>query len=124
MIIGLLWLAVGFFQPLSMVVLGTVIGAYLTVLAFWLWRRPLAGGWQRWKRMIGLAIIAGLFSLPLLAYNLFALLKDPFFQAWSRQNYLPSPHPLHYLLAYGLILPIALLGIAVFTAGSPGKPCS
>jgi hypothetical protein len=120
-IVGLLWLAVGFFQPLSMIVLGAVIGAYLALLAFWLWRRPLAGGWQRWKRMTGLAVTAGLFTLPLLAYNLFALLKDPFFQAWSRQNYLPSPNPLHYLLAYGLILPIALLGIRGFYRREPWK---
>jgi hypothetical protein len=37
--------------------------------------------------------------------------RDSFLQAWAAQNILKSPHPAHYLLAYGLLLPFAFLGI-------------
>lgn len=30
--------------------------------------------------------------------------------AWTQQNIIKSPHPLHYLLAYGLLLPFAWIG--------------
>jgi hypothetical protein len=43
-------------------------------------------------------------------YNLWLMWRDPFFVAWSEQNLIKSPHPLHYLLAYGLLLPFAWIG--------------
>ena len=46
----------------------------------------------------------------LVIYLAWKLSQDPFLQAWSAQNILPSPHPLHYLLAFGLLLPYAYTG--------------
>ena len=58
------------------------------------------------------AILAGLISAPIVIYSTFIFWVDPFLQAWkwSGQNLITSPHPLHYLLAYGLLLPFAFIG--------------
>jgi len=47
---------------------------------------------------------------PLLGYLGVTYARDPFLQAWSEQNVILSPHPLHYLLAFGAVLPLAILG--------------
>ncbi len=39
------------------------------------------------------------------------LRRDIFLQTWAAQNILKSPHPAHYLLAYGLLLPFVFLGL-------------
>jgi len=39
------------------------------------------------------------------------MVTDPFLQAWTVQNRIPSPPPVHYLLAYSLVLPWAVLGL-------------
>lgn len=50
-------------------------------------------------------------TAPVFLYNAYALLHDEFLQAWAAQNQILSPHPLHYLLAYGLLLPMAVLAL-------------
>jgi hypothetical protein len=44
-------------------------------------------------------------------YTLIAFRTDPFLVAWTDQNIILSPHPLHYLVAYGLLLPFSLVGV-------------
>jgi hypothetical protein len=63
--------------------------------------------WPAWRRRFGAVI---LLVLPLLIYLGAALATDPYLQGWAEQNRIRSPHPLHYLLAYGAILPAAVLG--------------
>jgi hypothetical protein len=57
------------------------------------------------------ALRAILPSLPLILYYIFRFSTDPFLQAWTAQNQILSPHPLHYVIAYGLILVPALAAI-------------
>jgi hypothetical protein len=57
------------------------------------------------------AVWIGLGAGPVLAVNLSQLFNDPYLQAWSAQNQILSPHPLHYLFAWGFLLPFALIGI-------------
>jgi hypothetical protein len=47
---------------------------------------------------------------PFLVYNALAFRQDSFLRSWTSQNLILSPHPLHYLLAYGLLLPFAGAG--------------
>jgi hypothetical protein len=47
------------------------------------------------------------------------LRSDPFVRTWAEQNILLSPHPLHYVLAYGLLLPAALFAARRAPAGEP-----
>jgi hypothetical protein len=56
------------------------------------------------------AALAIVVSLPLVLYYVFGSLSVPALQQWASQNILPSPHPIHYLLAYALVLVPAFLG--------------
>jgi hypothetical protein len=110
---GLLWLLAGVLQPLAAVVIGFVILVHLAGLAVWqLWgrREALDGGWVAWRRATAFAGIAGILPGILVVYNAVSLAIDPFLKAWMAQNIITSPHPLHYLLAFGVILPFAVVG--------------
>jgi hypothetical protein len=65
---------------------------------------------QQWKELLILACLAALLPAPFLAYNFLEFNLDPFLKAWTEQNRILSPHPVHYLLAYGLLLPFAFFG--------------
>jgi len=62
-----------------------------------------------WLRQFGRSLIP---VLPLLAYLGVTYARDPFLQTWADQNIIHSPHPLHYLLAFGAVLPLAIAGAA------------
>ena len=70
--------------------------------------------WKELRKRLIIAIWAGLVALPFVVYNFFALNQDPFLQRWTAQSSIPSPHPLHYLLAYGVMLIPAILGGLIF----------
>ena len=112
-IIGLLWLVLGLFQPLFVVVGWAILGAHLGITA--LWRifagRDLVFRRQSWRDNLIMAIIAGVVSSPMAIYTAVTFFTDPYLKAWSSQNLILSPQPLHYLVAYGLILPFAILGV-------------
>lgn len=111
--IGLVWLLTGLAQPLTGMVVGAVVGIHvltLTMWQTWLSVRHEPTHWPRLGRLVMLAAWAGLVAAPFVAYNLVAPQVDPFLKAWTQQSYFGSPHPLHYILAYGLILPVAVVG--------------
>ena len=111
---GLLWLASGLAQPLEPLLVGLVIAAHLA--AGWLlWHKKVlslskAISWPAWRNMAALVALAGFLPGLFLAYNALAALSDPFLKIFASQNIITSPHPLHYLLAYGLLLPYAAVG--------------
>ncbi len=106
--VGLIWLLTGLVQPLIGMVVGAVAGIYIIAVLLWqLWMsvsRPLLLQWDEFNKRLVLAIWAGSVALPWVLYNFFSLYLDPFLQRWTAQSSIPSPHPLHYLLAYGLML--------------------
>jgi hypothetical protein len=109
----LLWLLIGLAQPLTMAVLGAVLIWHLAGLAAWQivrQRRGLRVDWIRWRQLAGLVVAAGLIPGMLLLYNTWAYYSEPYVQAWLAQDHLRSPHLFHYLFAYGLLLPYAILG--------------
>jgi glycopeptide antibiotics resistance protein len=125
LIAGVLWLLLGLMQPLTVVLAWTVIGVFLTILIV----RHLyliSGGQvpdkQTWKSYLWRVIISIVISCPIVIYTFLAFNNDAYFKGWIAQNVILSPHPLHYLLAYGLLLPFAILGIyRVFIKGEvPG----
>jgi hypothetical protein len=44
-------------------------------------------------------------------YSAWIFTSDPVYGAWAAQNRITSPHPLHYLVAYGMLLALAAFGV-------------
>ncbi len=105
---GLLWLAGGLFNPLVIPIGLTVAGSHL---ALTLVRRGDS------RTLLRTAVLAGLVTLPLLAYLVIEPLRNPFWREWTAQNKIASPHPLHYLVAFGFLLPWAVRGARKFLGG-------
>lgn len=115
---GALLLVLGLVQPLA--VLSGYAGIAAHVLA------SLAGRTRRdaarlRERLLSAAIAVGI-SLPIVAYYALGSLLLPQLRQWTAQNVLPSPHPLHYLLGYAIVLVPAYLGARAFRRdASPGR---
>jgi hypothetical protein len=100
---GIVWLLLGFVQPLYLVAAYAVLAAYIVVAT-------LARDTNRSPAiMLASAAPAGVLSLPMVLYTAFAFRADPILAQWGRQNVLVSPEPWHYLLAWGLWLAPAAL---------------
>jgi hypothetical protein len=109
----ILWLLIGLVQPLTMLVLGALLAWHLAGLGIWqLVRqgRSLLTDWPRWRRLAGIFVVAGILPGMFILYNAWISYSDPYIHAWSMQNLIRSPNPIHYLLAYGILLPFAVWG--------------
>ncbi|TET96974.1 MAG: hypothetical protein E3J30_10365 [Anaerolineales bacterium] len=93
-------------QPLSVLTLAAVIGAYnlLVLVNSLLQRKP-----QIYRPLFFNTLRMMVPPLPLFAYFVYSFSTDPFLTAWTGQNQILSPHPLHYLLAYGLMIPFLIV---------------
>ncbi len=112
---GLLWLAMGMLQPLTVALAGGVSGAFVMLLAvrqFGLGRRRGGAPWGEWRAWFVRSFWAVLICAPIAIYTFFAFRSDPIMQAYTAQNQILSPHPLHYLAAYGLVIGFAIAGLA------------
>lgn len=111
---GALWLLMGLMQPLAVAVAWAIIGAHCGVLfirCLWRFRRKEAVDWVGWRAWLRRAArIVGI-SAPILIYTVWAFNDDPILHQWTAQNLILSPHPLHYLIAYGLLIPFGILGV-------------
>jgi hypothetical protein len=98
----LCWLITGLSVPFYLAVIYVVLAAW--GLAAWISQRrfPMV--------LLRRALLPALLTLPLFGYYALAFQGNPALAQWSAQNLLPSPHPLHYLLAFSLILLPALWG--------------
>ncbi|RPJ50490.1 MAG: hypothetical protein EHM21_04865 [Chloroflexi bacterium] len=118
---ALLWLGVWIMQPLTVVVGWAVIAVHLAVTGAWqIWRARYnkSADWAEWKRYFWRAVWVALLSAPLVVYTIVSFRIDPFLRSWETQNRILSPPFTHYLLAYGLILPLAILGIRPLLRGA------
>lgn len=84
------------------------VGATLAVCSALLW-------WLRGisaYRLLGrVAVILGL-SSPGIVYSLWAVSTNPVFRAWSQARIDASPGPLGYVVGFGVVFFLALIGIA------------
>jgi hypothetical protein len=100
---GLLGLLLSLVHPYSLPVVLGLLGVYWAVRA-WRIRRP------SWVPLLQLATV-GLAAAPYLAYSYLLFAGNPVFHSWQAQNRIESPAPLHYLLGFGLLGPLALIGL-------------
>jgi hypothetical protein len=101
---GLCWLAVGFFQPLTIVIGYGILGCYIVI-------RLLILGKREWKTVVPWiykAAIMSLISSPWVIYNFAFFNTDAYLKIWYQQNIISSPPVLDYLLSFGLFI---LLGL-------------
>ena len=109
---GILWLLMGFFQPIFIVIIWGVCGVHsLLELITAQMGRSKNIEWEFRTSALRRTIQAGLVSSPMVFYNAAALYFDPYLAAWTVKMDLASPHFIHYILAYGTIVPIAILGV-------------
>jgi len=110
---GLIWFLVGFFQPMFIPIVWVVISAYTLAgsLITKYGNRIKLKDYGIKAAPIKKALIAIILSSPLVIYTAVAFITDPYLSNWTVQNTLPSPHWLHYLIAYGIVLPFSVLGI-------------
>jgi hypothetical protein len=113
---GLALIGVGLIQPVPVLVMWAVVGVYLALSGWWRHGRGKLAGWYHDLRT---ALVLGLLSAPLVVYTVYVLSTDPVMRQWSSQNQLPSPSPIHYLLAYGLWLAVAVPGWRVLWRRQP-----
>jgi hypothetical protein len=90
-------------HPYSLPVVMVLLGSY------WAWR-SYAARHSHWKALIQLAAV-GLVNLPYLAYSLWLFATNPVFHSWQQQNRILSPNPIHYVLGYGIVSVLALVGL-------------
>lgn len=100
---GVCWALLGLMQPLTVLVAWTVLGAAFAAQTVLL-RLPV------WRAELRRAAVMVLLSLPLVLYTFLSFQLDSFLKGWQQQNLILSPPPLDYLLAYGVMLPFAVLG--------------
>jgi len=99
----LLGLILSAIHPYSLPLVLVLLGLY------WAWRRK--SSWrEHWLSLFQLVAV-GLVSMPYLLYSLWLFAANPVFHSWQQQNRILSPNPIHYLLGYGIIGGLALIGL-------------
>jgi hypothetical protein len=103
-------LAIGwFFQPLTVVVGGAVIAAFLLLLI-------LRNRIRRGAAPVSLrdplirALVAAAIAIPFLLYSGLSFMLDPVLRQWAAQNTLPAPPVWDYLLSWSVLLIPAIAG--------------
>jgi hypothetical protein len=99
---GLAAFLMAWILPFYAGVLAAALGTYL--LALLVRRRRIP-----WRET-GLAALTGLGALPPVIYSAWVFTTNPAFVAWAVQNRILSPHPVHYLLGFLLLLVPAVWG--------------
>ena len=92
-------LIVPFYVPVAWAVMGAAWLMLCVRRRRVMWREAWAAG------------LAALISSPVVAYSAWVFTSDPVYKVWSSQNLILSPHPLHYLVAYGVLLALAAFAV-------------
>lgn len=104
-IAGVLLVVLGLVHPVSMVPFAMIVLVH-SVLSALTFRE------QSLRDSIGPAIRTLAPAAPLMLYFAYSFSTDPYLSRWTGQNIIRSPHPAHYLLAYGLLFIPAAKGLS------------
>lgn len=105
-----------FLAGFSLLAAATIAAFYVAIVAvvmgvgllLRLWRRPQRpASWRLELAMLGLIL---LMAMPVVLYNVYVFTTNPIFRLWAVQNRILSPPPLHYLLAFGPLIALAVVG--------------
>ena len=110
-LVAIIWLIMGFFQPLTIVIGWLVLAAYLALweCANLLRKEPLfTREWiKNFLYYAGLVVITS----PWVIYNYVSFQTDPYLKGWYGQNIILSPHIFSYLISFGALIPLAVWGV-------------
>jgi len=107
---SLLWLALALTHLITAGLGLLLITLHLLVLLIWQRRLPKLAQISMKAQLI-YAAWAAFGAAPVFVYNIWVFRHDAYLQAWARLNQILSPNPLHYLIAYGWLLPFAYFGL-------------
>jgi hypothetical protein len=96
-------IGLGIVQPFCLLTVGAVLLPYAVVQ----WARRKRIPW----RVLVSGVTLGVCGLPFVINGYLASTQNPMLAAWSAQNQTPSPPPWDYVLGYGLVLLLALVGL-------------
>ena len=120
---GALWFGMALIVPFYPLVVGLVLGATLVLGA--VVARCMGLGLNA-GRLLGQTVVAGILPGLVVVYTGWVFATNPVMEGWSQQNLVLSPHPLHYLVAYGvpglLAVPGAFLVAREVRSGRRGWP--
>ena len=102
-LVAILGLALSAIHPYSLPLLLGLLGL------LWSWRAIISRK-PDWLALAQLVVI-GLLNLPYLAYCYRLFATNPVFHSWQVQNRVLSPHPIYYVLGYGLVALLACVGL-------------
>jgi len=111
-------------QPLTGIIFGLVIFLHWFMTCISFARRHSEATINAWPAAVRTTLYTGLLmsiTAPLLAYYFLSFIQDPFLKAWTGQNRILSPHPIHYVIAYGWLLPLVILGGRILIREVPGR---
>lgn len=108
--IGLYWNLLALMQPLTVPVGWLVLTTFTFYEIIFRTIRGISTGSYVIKKLTKLGMVI-LISSPLVIYTFISFQRDPFLKNWAAQNIILSPPLTDYLLAYGLVIPIILIGI-------------
>jgi len=110
---GILWSISGLMQPVNILLGWSVLGTYCII--------NVLGGIKKfhnnntpWKESISdirKVLLTIIITAPIVVYNIYSFSFDPYLKIWAQQNIILSPPITDYLLAYGLLLPIIIIGL-------------
>jgi len=112
---GVCWMLMGIIVPFFAALLGVLIAMWL--LALLIVRREIPWGEFR------LAAVAGVLPVLVLLYFAWLFNSDPVLNSWGLQNILKSPPVVDYVLAYIVVLALAVPGaVLVVRGGLSSRP--
>ena len=104
-VVGLAALAMAMILPFALLTVWAVLAAFLAWLSIRYHRLPMALIWLT----LGVVII----STPVILYQYWVSTSNPILAGWGAQNITPAPGVVDFLLGYGLIGLLALLGASL-----------
>ena len=104
---GLFNLALAFFHPYETVYLVLLTGIFaLIIIIGKFYRKDYRSGSQYFFRYL----VPNLIAAPGLLYQIYIFRMEPALRSWSEQSQTISPSFKYYLLGWGILLPLALIG--------------
>ncbi len=112
LIAGLSGTVIGAVLPFSTVSLIVIVGLWIVLELWTVWRGPYGKSRLRASINISIALISStLGALPWLIYDLWVSRTHPVISAWNVQNQTLSPAPIAYILGFGPLLILSAVGI-------------